>query len=261
MVSSVTRSRVSDAWMVSGQAVERLSAGLMLASIAALLYALLSWIASHPLFTVNALEVRGQLEHISESAVRNTVVRQMRGTLFTADLGQIKRLAETIPWVRRAQASRIWPNTVVLTLEEHKAFARLNNERLVNNFGEVFDVNMSDVEGASHLPLFRGDVQVAARMVSRYVELDTWLRTVDSPLSILTLSDRLSWSVSLRNGVAIELGRDTSPGLVQQRVGRLAATWGDLSRRAGIPSKIDLRYADGYTVQAPGLRIAGPQSR
>jgi cell division protein FtsQ len=247
--------------VLSSQRMQRLALLLTTIGIAGFVYALVLWVATHSVFDVKSVQVRGQVPHLTEAIVRATVIKQMRGTFFTANLAEVKRLAEAIPWVRRAQVSRSWPNTIILTVEEHLPFARLNNEQLVNTFGEAFIINAADVERAQHLPLFQGRREMAPLMRARYSELDLWLRPIGASIKKLSLSDRLSWTAMLENGLLIELGRDTNPDTIYQRVQRLANTWPQLSQKTGVPNRIDLRYADGYAVQAPGLRIAAPDNK
>jgi cell division septal protein FtsQ len=98
-------------------------------------------------------------------------------------------------------------------------------------------------------------------MRTRFDELSSWLNAVGSPVRRLVLSDRLSWTVVLQNGVVIELGRDVTATAVRERADKLSQTWPDMLQRVGVPSRIDLRYADGYAVQAPGVRIATPDRK
>lgn len=249
------------AFVISLRTMQHLAALLFFVGVSGLTYATLVWVAAHPAFLIKSLQIRGDTSHLTEAIVRTAVVKQMRGTLFTANLAEVKRLSETMPWVRRAQVSRSWPNTIVLTIEEHRAFARLNDDQLINTFGEPFIVNTADIDKAQKLPLFQGRRETAALMRTRYEDLSAWLQPIGSAARKLSLSDRLSWTVVLENGLLIELGRDVTPDLVRDRVQRLTSTWPQLSQRVGVPNKIDLRYADGYAVQAPGLRIATPENK
>ncbi|MGL4574900.1 MAG: cell division protein FtsQ/DivIB [Burkholderiaceae bacterium] len=215
----------------------------------------------HPVFAIQTVRITGAATHLNAAVVRTTVIRPMRGTFFTANLSEVKRLAEAMPWVRRAQVSRSWPNTIVIDIEEHVAFARLNADQLVNSFGEAFSVAVTDTDQLKTLPIFVGAAATAQLMRTRYDELNAWLAPIGSPVRRLTLSDRLSWTAVLANGVAIEFGRDVTQTTVRERAQRLASTWVSALQSVGSPSRVDLRYAGGFAVQAPGVRIGAPERK
>jgi cell division protein FtsQ len=243
--------------------MQRLSAGLLVVGLAGLGYAAVAWIAAHPVFAIKSVRFQGDTQQVKQAVVKTMIVQQMRGTFFTANLSELKRQAESMPWVRRAQVSRAWPNEVVLTLEEHRPFARFNSDQLINTFGEIFTVNLAEVSQLQSrgLPRFSGPVAAAALMQSRYSELSAWLQPLGSPVRSLALSDRLGWTVTLDNGLVLELGRDMAPQAVQERLHGLMATWPQLLQRVGMPTRVDLRYSDGYAIQAPGLRIVQPEKK
>jgi cell division protein FtsQ len=243
--------------------MQRISALLLLMGALGLSYAAVAWIAEHPVFAIQSVRFQGDTSRIKPAVASALIVRQMRGTFFTANLTELKHLAEAMPWVRHAQVSRAWPNEVVLTIEEHRVFARFNDDQLMNTYGEVFTANVAEISQsqASSLPRLYGPAAAAALMRSRYNEAVTWLQPLGSPVRSLVLSDRLGWAVTLDNGLVLELGRDTTPQIVQQRIRGLIATWPELLQRVGVPARVDLRYSDGYAVQAPGLRIVQPEKK
>jgi cell division protein FtsQ len=237
------------------------SAMLLMIGISGLCYAVVLWIAAHPVFSIRNVLVTGVVSHLNPLVVRTTVVKPMRGTFFTANLGEVKRLTESMPWVRYAQVSRSWPNTIVIHVEEHQPVARLNTDQMINTFGEAFSVPAAEAGQYRELPQFSGPVALSKLMRSRFDELKTWLAPLQSPVVRLALSDRLSWSLVLANGLTLEFGRDVTINAIEERALRLATTWDSTVKSAGLPSRIDLRYVDGYAIQSPSLRINTPDRK
>jgi cell division protein FtsQ len=243
--------------------MQRLSAMLLLLGVLGLGYSAVAWIAAHPVFAIKGVRFQGDTGRMKPAVVKASIVQQMQGTFFTANLNELKRLAEGMPWVRRVQVSRAWPNEIVLTIEEHRPFARFNDDQLINTFGEVFTVNLAEIsqQQARGLPRFSGPVAAGTLMRSRFDELLVWLQPLGSTVRNLSLSDRLGWTVTLENGLVLELGRDVTPQAVQERLLGLTITWPQLLQRVGVPTRVDLRYSDGYAIQAPGLRIVQPEKK
>ena len=102
------------------------------------LYAVFFLLIHLPLFPVKEVRVLGALEHVTREQVETTVRRQLTGNFFTVDLAAARRAFERLPWVRRVEVRRVWPDRLQVTLEEHVALARWGDSGLVNTHGEVF---------------------------------------------------------------------------------------------------------------------------
>lgn len=245
--------------------MQKLTAVFALVGTLGLLYAGVLWLANRPWFAIKNVVVAGDVQHINAVTLRTTVAKRMSGTFFTANLAEAKRLVEGVPWVRRAQITRRWPNTIVVDIQEHKPFALFNDSQLVNTFGEAFTVNLDEVRERRTLPLFAGPRDEAARMTARYEELAGWLKDApalaSSRVEKLALSERLSWSATLTGGLNLELGRDTASDAVAQRMQRLTRYWVSATTRLGMPTRVDLRYPDGFAFSAPGLRTLDSASK
>lgn len=239
-------------------AMQKLTAVLLLAGTLGMLYAGVVWIANRPWFAIHSIQVNGNVQHINAVTIRHAVANHLSGTFFTTSLSEIKKRVEGIAWVRKAQVNRHWPHSILIHVEEHQPVATFNENQLINTYGEAFTVNLGEAESHERLPVFNGPEGTSIQMNDRYRELTVWLRDLSPgialPIRKLTLSDRLSWTVTLANGTVLELGRDTTPDAVAQRIKRLTRYWEATSSQLGIPSRVDLRYPDGFAVSAPGLR-------
>jgi cell division protein FtsQ len=244
----------------NANALNKLAAVLITVATLALAWAGVQWLARHPWFAIKTVRIVGDTARVNEITLRTSLVKRMRGTFFTTNLAEIKRSAEGLPWVRRAQVSRHWPNAIVIRLEAHQPLARLNEAQLVNTLGEAFTVNLGEVEMLAKLPEFVGPEGTSAQMSERYRVLRHHLEPLGlQPVRVL-LSDRLSWTVGLQQGTALELGRDIGAQPVEERLIRFAQYWDASIRKLGVPQRVDLRYRDGFAFYSPGLRVkAGPQ--
>lgn len=91
-------------------------------------------------WSLGRIVVDGEVEHQSEESVRAYLAPQLRGSFLTLDLQEVKRLFETLPWVRQAVVQREFPNRLHVTLQEHEAVAwwgEVGGGKLVNRQGAV----------------------------------------------------------------------------------------------------------------------------
>jgi cell division protein FtsQ len=218
-----------------------------------------SWVARRPFFSFRVIELEGDLQRNSLTTVRANALSHLAGNYFTMDLARARAAFEKVPWVRRAVVQRVWPDTLVVTLEEHQPVALWSRDEdsdtMVNSHGEVFEANVGDVEDEG-LPQFAGPGGTSAEVLQMYRRLEPLVQPLDAGVSALTLSGRGSWRVELDDGAAIELGRGT-PDEVGERTARFVRTLPEVLHRFHAPlESADLRHAEGYAVKLKGVTIA-----
>ncbi|MFO1327142.1 MAG: cell division protein FtsQ/DivIB [Rubrivivax sp.] len=219
-------------------------------------WAALQWLARSPAFAIRSIRVEGDLQRISAESLRAGAAPRLAGNFFSADLARARAAFEAVPWVRRASVRRVWPDRLVVRIEEHRAAALWQGDeredRLVNSHGEVFTANVGDVEDEA-LPAFSGPAGQSAPMLALYRALLPVLRAQDMDVEQLALSTRGSWRVLLDSGATLELGRGTEADVLA-RTQRFVRTLPQVRERWRAPLEYaDLRHADGYAVRLRGV--------
>ncbi|TDM09593.1 MAG: cell division protein FtsQ [Ideonella sp. MAG2] len=214
------------------------------------------WLAGRPFFALSSIRLEGDVVRNNEVTVRANAAPRLAGNYFTLDLDAARAAFEAVPWVRHAVVQRIWPNKLVVRLEEHRPVALWRgdegNDRLVNSHGEIFEANVGDVEDDS-LPTFGGQDQDAAAVWALYQRLNPLLARIDRSLDKLNVSERGSWTMTLDNAASIDMGRGSEDELFA-RVERFVASVRQVaSRQQRAWDHADLRHADGYA-----LRLRAP---
>ena len=227
-------------------------------AVAALVAAGFAWVARRPAFQFGDVRLEGDLQRNSVTTVRANAMPHLAGNFFTMDLGHTRAAFEQVPWVRHAVVRRVWPNRLVVALEEHQPVALWegdeNSDKMVNSHGEVFEANVGDVEDDS-LPQFAGPDGSSGQVLDMYRRLQPMFASIDAEINALRLSGRGSWKVDLDNGAAIELGRGT-PDEVMERTTRFIRTVPQVLHKFHAPlESADLRHAEGYAVKLKGLSV------
>jgi len=225
-------------------------------ALAAALAAAAMWLSRSPWFEIRGIRIEGELQRISAETLRVNAAPRLAGNFFSADLAAARAAFEAVPWVRRATVRRIWPDRLVVHIEEHRATAlwqaEERDDRLVNQQGEVFAANVGDVEDEA-LPTFSGPEGSSAAVLGLYRRLQPLLRPLDMEIEQLQQSTRGSWRVLLDSGASLELGRG-SEDEVFARTQRFVRTLTQVTERYRAPLEhADLRHADGYAVRLRGV--------
>jgi len=226
---------------------------LLALSLAAALAVGAWWLVHLPMFALRSVAIEaqegGQLRFVSSPLLRQSVHR-VSGSFFTVDLDAVRVAFEAVPWVRRATARRIWPNRLIVTLEEHRPFALWGDGRLINTYGELFTANLAEAEEDGPLPELSGPSGTQLSVANRYDELRRWLAPMGRSPQAVSLSARHAWSVRLDDGTLLLLGREQ--GLpIETRVARWVAAYPRVQARLDRPAEVvDLRYPNGFALRS-----------
>jgi cell division protein FtsQ len=223
------------------------------------LTAVLGWLMRQPVFNLQVIRIETELGHNNAVTLRANVAPKLVGNFFTMDLARTRSAFESVPWVRQALVKREFPNALRVSMQEHEAVAfwgAPDESRLINTFGEVFEVNQGDVE-ANELPVLKGPQGQAALVLKAYRLLVPLFELLDGSLTQLELTGKGSWRARLESGATVEMGQG-SPEEIKTRTERFVATVAQTSSKFGRNlESADLRYPNGYALRLRGVTTGG----
>lgn len=216
------------------------------------------WVVRLPVFDVKGITVTGDVSHNNAVTLRANVAPRLTGTFFSMDLPRVRAAFEAVPWVRHAVVRRQFPNRLQVVLQEHQAVAYWGSDnelRLINNFGEVFEANVGEVEQDA-LPSLNGPEGQGVEVLTMYRAVAPLFEQLEMPVDGLELSVGGSWRVLLDTGATIELGRG-GVAEISARVRRFLATLTQVTsryaRHANAVESADLRHENGYAIRLRGV--------
>ena len=221
-------------------------------------WAVVVWAARSPMFAIGGIAVTGDVSHTNAITLRANVASKLSGTFLTVDLARARQVFEAVPWVRRAVVKRDFPNRLRVSLQEHRAVAYWGAEgesRLLNNFGEVFEANVGEVE-PEILARLNGPDGQAAQVLAMYQAVAPLFEGMDLSAEQFELTAREGWRVRLDNGATVELGRGSVDEVVARTtrflktVTQVTAKYG---RRPEALESADLRHEGGYAIRLRGV--------
>jgi cell division protein FtsQ len=208
------------------------------------------WFINLPAFAIEQVRIEGELHRNSADELRSEVLSRLPGNFFTLDLADARDELEAVPWVRSATVRRLWPDQLVVHIEEHQPLAVWREQglpdRLLNRQGEIFEANLGEVD---NLPELEGGRGQSGLLIAMYGKLVPRLAQLDTVPVRLSLSPRGSWQVELKRGEIIELGRGADEDVLERlerfirAVGRTGSRW---SGRGW--DRADLRHVNGFAL-------------
>lgn len=235
---------------------------LLLGAAVALGYALVVWFMTRPIFPLREVLVLSPPAQVTTAQIEFAARTAIRANFFLVDLEQVRAAFEKLPWVRRAEVRRRWPDALELRLEEHQAVAYWTNvdgeeAHLINVQGELF-VAASNAD----MPALSGPQGAAPFLLERYHRFSRMLAAIDKGVVGLRLSAREAWQIELDDGMVIVLGREQDKLPVDRRLERFVRAWPQTMEQVGIQvAVVDLRYQGGFalTPEPPPPETKGKQ--
>jgi cell division protein FtsQ len=174
------------------------------------------------------------------------IVPRLEGSLFSMDLAAAKQRFEGIPWVRRAQVSRVWPARLRVDLAEHVPAASWNGAAVLNIQGEVFPVRPWP-----GLPDIHAPEGMEAEVAKRYGEYAAILGASGLRIGALGVDARHAWRLEVRpQGAGVPISVDLGRERMAERLGRFIAFYPLVSADSGALRRVDMRYPNGFAVEA-----------
>ena len=225
--------------------LNRLASALYAVGALLALYGVIAAVVHLPLFPLREVRVVGTPAHVTPDQLEIIVKHDLRGNFFTADLATARAAFERLPWVRRVQVRRGWPDRLEVTFEEHVVLARWGSRALVSVHGEVFEGKYD-----GRLPVFTGPEGSAKEIAIQYEYFRRSLAAIGQEPAEVRISPRRAWQVRLASGLTLELGREQT----EARLARFVASYERTLVKLGRPlDYVDLRYSNGFAVRIPEL--------
>lgn len=189
------------------------------------------------------VSVEGDLSYISQAAVQQRISPYVSASFFTIDLAGMRQELEQMPWIAHAEVRRVWPDQVVIRLDEQLPIARWGNEALLNNQGQAFAPR--EVANYEHLPRLSGPQRAQQQVMQQYQILSQMLRPLGFTIASLDMSSRGAWTLGTAQGVEIMLGRDHAVEQIRRFVTIYDKALKDQITKI---ARIDMRYPNGLAV-------------
>jgi cell division protein FtsQ len=196
---------------------------------------------------VTQLTVQAEFHHVAPEQIRAAVLPSLGKGFFALNLDKVQKAVAALPWVESVEASKRWPDTLLLRIYERQPFARWNDKQLISRQGMVFDAPESSADAS--MPQLRGPDARLAEVVSFYAETQRAFSSQRIRITGVALTERGSWSLTTANDAQIVLGDREQAA---RRLRRFLDVYPQLmAGHAGGFAYVDLRYTNGFAVRWP----------
>ncbi len=210
-----------------------------------------------PTLEIRELVVTGEKDERAINDVRQAVESELDGSFFSQDLERIKAAVERLTWVKSVTVTRLWPNSVDVTVTRLEPVARWEDGRLVSEQGVVYVPLVEEAEKTKALPLIVADTTMFAPDAVKFLpKFEVIAQKVDAHVHAIAVTYRGSWAVTLAMPKAatlrVELGRATASDVIFDRLSLVLENYARVCETmTSCPSFIDARYENAFAVRLP----------
>jgi cell division protein FtsQ len=192
---------------------------------------------------INTVRLESPLHRVTEQEVRMLLARYTESGFLGIDVQNLRAELELNPWVDRATVRRVWPDELVIMIDEQRPIARWGEHALLNARGEVFSPPMRGSEG--DLPALSGPDGSETVVLEMFEHFNAMMSAIAMELHTLSVDARGSWSAAVADGPVLRIGREN----LDERVSRFVRlVKGGLAEQLANAERIDLRYSNGISV-------------
>ncbi len=196
---------------------------------------------------VRLVVVDGDVHRLPLNRLQETVLRHLDGGILTLDLDVLKDAVEGLAWVDTASMRRVWPDQLVLSVQEHDPVALWGENGLVTAAGIVFRPDEKELPRG--LPRLAAEDDQSLLVVRRYQDWRPRFEALGLGLVAVSLDARGAWTLQTDKGFTLALGTERTG----ERIGRFLQTYPRVAA-VGRPATVDMRYSNGLAVSWKGSR-------
>ena len=192
---------------------------------------------------IKKILINKSLQYVEKNEVDALLQQALEKDFFSLELKDVAQTVNHIPWVKSAQVKKIWPDTILVNIQEQNPVARWGDAQLISATGEVFAPG--NLQGFSDLPHLIGK-QVQREEITRfYDQTKRTLRDNGLNISVLNMRSAFEWHVQFDNGLLIILSEKQGLAKIKE--------FNEVYQKHISPklediAHVDLRYDSGFVV-------------
>ncbi len=192
------------------------------------------------------LSVQGELHYTASEEVRQALTAEPLGSFFTADVDDLRRRVEQLPWMQKVSIRKVWPDKLSVYVTEHKPVAMWNGDRLINQHQEVFRADITRAD--SSLPQLFGPENAVKETWKEFNRVQQMLEVNGFQIRALRLTERFAVNVVLAQGIEIKLGREATLERIKRFIDVFPSIVEHEKSKNNEIDTVDLRYDTGAAV-------------
>lgn len=190
------------------------------------------------------ISVSANANYIPQKLLSAMVEENIQGGFFTLNTKRLRAALSQNPWVERVGIRRVWPNTLAVSITEREPLARWNDTGIISVKGNIFYTSAPSLP--STLPQIIAPTDQKDNIMPIFDKMQNALLPLQLKIAKLQVSPRLSWEVTLNNGIIVSVCRDDVLDRFSNFVNLYPRLIGDKAQNV---VHVNLCYPNGLAIQ------------
>lgn len=194
-------------------------------------------------FPLTNVKIAASYEHISHRELVSVIAPYLSMSYFMMPSSQLSSALKKMDWVAEVSIDKVWPDTLKIKISEKKPIAFFNHYLLMADASIIKkEASIQD----EYLPEFIAPDNEKTKILQNYKKLSKILKAADLSLTRLELSKNQAWTLQLRNGTKVRLGKTD----IEKKLTRFCKAYPALVAENNThPASVDLRYPRAMAVR------------
>ncbi len=198
-------------------------------------------------FPINRVSILGEYSHTPAAEIQAVIMPHLQQGFFKVSLKTLQIELEQFPWLAKAIVKRQWPDTLVVSLAEHKPYCRWNKTAIIASDTTLVMPNTDLESSMAGLPSLYGPEGKHLLVLSMFQNLNQALQPLQIKIASLSLDNYYTWHMTLTNGLTVNLGRHDIMQQVEKFVKAYPKVFADCPDL--MPVLVDMRYQHGMAIK------------
>ena len=211
-----------------------------------LLVLLVLWVSfsckQNHIFPIRKVQLIANFNHVDKGKIQQILNSYLQSGFFAFNAKNLSAELMNLPWVHNVSVQRLWPDKIVLLIDEQVPLAKWNNISLLNTDGEIFTPDKDTLP--NNLPQLSGEDNELQEITNNYFSMQQILRPVGYTISQLVVDQHHNWYLILNNGLRLFLGQKD----VLTRTKLFTSIYPKIKAKGKTARQVDLRYNNGLAI-------------
>lgn len=199
-------------------------------------------VQNHTFLPIKTIQLSGLFKYIDQNEIEKTLRPFVGKGFFSLNIQNVRNSLSNKPWAETVSIRRLWPDRVMIRIEEKKPLARWDNNHLLSDKAEIFAANANEF---TYLPKVHGSNIEPRQVLKQYYAFSRQFKLLGETISQINIDSRGAVNIDLTNGLKIKVGREN----VDSKIERLASIYAQQIRpRRNEIQQLDLRYSNGFSI-------------
>jgi cell division protein FtsQ len=211
--------------------------------ITAMIWQLSAWLNNPTMLPIKNVRIESAFSHVSKQKLSEALSTHVDTGYFAMDVAAVVNAAESLAWVKKASVRRVWPDSMVISIVEQSIAAKWNDKSFLNQEGEIF--SPIKIEVLTEVPQLYGANHQSHLVLEKLNALNASISSEALLVSVLAKAEHGSWTVKLKNGTEILMGKRDPLEAIKIGVQVLALASDEVLQKIEV---LDVRYPNGLSI-------------